>query len=195
MFIQVIQGPVANADAMREQFETWHRDLAPGATGWLGSTAGMSSDGEFAVVVRFADEAAARANGERPDQGTWWARTAELFDAEPVFHDYPHATLLFDGGSDDAGFVQLIQGVDTSGSPDDALDDGDDLREERPDVIGGSLGWDDDGHFTQTVYFTSEAEARAGEAREGGGEDMAEWVERVRDMRFVDLTDPWLVSP
>jgi hypothetical protein len=37
----------------------------------------------------------------------------------------------------------------------------------RPDVIGGYTGYSDDGDYTEVVYFTSEADARANEARAG----------------------------
>jgi hypothetical protein len=39
-------------------------ELRPGARGFLGSTAGVSADGTFVVLARFADEAAARAKVE-----------------------------------------------------------------------------------------------------------------------------------
>ena len=33
-----------------------------------------------------------------------------MFDGPVEFHDSDDVTLLFDGGSDDAGFVQVIRG-------------------------------------------------------------------------------------
>ena len=53
MFVQVIQGNVSDAAAVRARFERWRAELAPGADGWLGSTAGVTDDGRLVVVARF----------------------------------------------------------------------------------------------------------------------------------------------
>ena len=37
-------------------------------------------------------------------------RMAELMDGPPEFHDCDDVTVWLGGGSDDAGFVQIIQG-------------------------------------------------------------------------------------
>jgi hypothetical protein len=52
MFAQVIQGRVTDAAGLRRQWEKWE----PGACGYLGSTAGVTPDGEFIVVARFENE-------------------------------------------------------------------------------------------------------------------------------------------
>lgn len=198
MFIQVVQGRVTARDALEERFDAWHRSLAPGAKGWLGSTGGITADGELVMVVRFADEASARANSSRPEQDAWWNETSGLIEG-PVFHDYPDAEMWLGGGSDDAGFVQVIQGVwRGEGTPADVVSDADAMAEMRPDVIGGTYGMDDRGHFTQTVYFTSEEEARKGErdtADDPDAERMAEWMAKVEGLRYLDLTEPWMASP
>jgi hypothetical protein len=78
MFVQVIQGQVADAGPVREAFDRWARELAPGATGWLGSTAGVTDDGRLIALARFESEDAARRNSGRPEQDRWWAETARL---------------------------------------------------------------------------------------------------------------------
>jgi hypothetical protein len=40
VFVQVIRGQVTDAGKVREALDRWAKELAPGATGWLGSTAG-----------------------------------------------------------------------------------------------------------------------------------------------------------
>lgn len=45
VFIQVIQGKVADAEGVRAAMDRWGRDLQPGATGWLGTTGGITDDG------------------------------------------------------------------------------------------------------------------------------------------------------
>ena len=44
VFVQVIQGQVANAGQVQAAFDRWAQELAPGASGWLGSTAGVTED-------------------------------------------------------------------------------------------------------------------------------------------------------
>ena len=84
VFVQVIQGQVTDAETVREAFDRWAQELAPGATGWLGSTAGVTEDGRFIALARFASEQAARANSDRPEQDRWWAETAKLFAGRPA---------------------------------------------------------------------------------------------------------------
>ncbi len=39
------------------------------------------------------------------------------------------------------------------------------LHEMRPDILGATLAIEDDGTFTETIAFTSEASAREGEGK------------------------------
>ena len=75
---------------------------------------------------------------------------------------------MLDGGSNDAGFVQVMQGRVDNADGFRTFMQGpmDSLREMRPEIIGGTVAVADDGHFTQTIYFTSEAAARQGEKQE-----------------------------
>ena len=66
MFVQVIQGKVSDAAAVRARMDTWMKELAAGADGWLGSTAGVTDDGDFVALARFESEEAARRNSDRP---------------------------------------------------------------------------------------------------------------------------------
>src|SRR4028118_1129500 len=78
MFVQVIQGQVSDPNEARSALDRWTRDLAPDAEGWLGTTAGVTDDGQFIALARFASEEAARRNSERAEQGDWWGDTAKL---------------------------------------------------------------------------------------------------------------------
>jgi hypothetical protein len=80
MFIQVIQGKVADAAGLHAAMDRWVQKLQPGATGFLGCTAGITDDGTFIAAVRFESAEAARRNSDRPEQGAWWAETAICFD-------------------------------------------------------------------------------------------------------------------
>jgi hypothetical protein len=201
MFIQVIQGQVTDAGEIRESLDRWVADLSPGASGWLGSTAGVTDDGTFLCVIRFESEEAARRNSDRPEQGQWWMETAKLFGGEVAFHDCSEVYQYLRGGSDDAGFVQIMQGrVRDPERLADLLTRGQDrLAEFRPDLIGGTAALHGDGGYTETAYFTSEQEAREGERKEMPSdlrEAFQEWMDLFEgDLTYFDLHEPWLYSP
>ncbi len=196
MFMQVLQGPTSDADGLRGRLDGWAEEHGSSVAGWLGTTAGVTAQGVFVAAVRFADEAAARRNSDRPEQGDWWAETERLFDGPVGFHDYRNVGLLLGGGSDAAGFVQVIQGRYTGdGSPAMSDDDAAALSALRPELIGGAVGWDDSGYFTQVVYFTSEEAARRGERAMGEHAEARARMERfladVEDVEYFDLGQPW----
>jgi hypothetical protein len=73
----------------------------------------------------------------------------------------------------------------------------DTLHEARPEIIGGTIAIDDDGYFTETVAFRSEAEAREGERREMPSEvqqQFADEMSQVQDLRYLDLHHPWFAT-
>lgn len=195
MFVQVIQAKVKDAAVARRELERWKKELAPGAKGWLGATGGVSPDGTFISVVRFESEQAAQANSDRPEQGRWWSEFSNQLEGDAQFDNYTNYHTLLQGGSDEAEFVQVIRGkakdiqalLGTSAQMEEQL------KQNRPDVVGGSVVWREDGDFTQTVYFTSEQAAREGEQK--GSADEQDWPRLIEEMRFIDLRDPWLVSP
>jgi hypothetical protein len=86
VFIQVMQGRATNPGGIRAELDRWRAELQPGADGWLGSTSGVTDDGRFIAVVRFASEELARRNSDRPEQDAWW-RQASKHLAEVAFHD------------------------------------------------------------------------------------------------------------
>ena len=202
MFVQVIQGKVTDPQAFRQQWETWQRDLKPTAKGFLGSTGGIAEDGTFIAAARFESEDAARANSEKPEQGEWWQQTERYLES-PVFYDCTDVDEWKGGGSDSAGFVQVIQAfVDDKETFRNGMKRMADAPDGRDDVIGGFVAWGPDDGFSQFVYFTSEAEAREGEAASADREYSAEekemwetWEKSTRDVRYIDLKEPWFSSP
>ena len=119
-------------------------------------------------MVRFESREAAARNSTRPEQGEWWGRMEQCFDGEVMFHDCDNSMMFLDGGSDDAGFVQVIQGrlEDPERFRHFMEQPMDMLHEQRPEIIGGTIAIDADGWFTETISFRSEAEAREGEQKE-----------------------------
>lgn len=195
MFVQFIEGSVSDPRALQRQLERWQEQCAAGATGWLGTTAGVSADGTAFVAARFASAEEARTNSDRPEQSAWWEQTQPLFEGTVSFADCDDVILFRDGGSDEAGFVQVIRGQvnDVDAAREVFAQDMPD--EARPDVLGGMVGMMPDGTYTAVVYFTSEADARAGEAGEAEG-GLGEQMDALHDAppRFLDLTEPWLHS-
>jgi hypothetical protein len=200
VFIQVIQGKCNDADAMHRRMDMWREELEPGAVGWLGGTYGLTDDNEFIGVVRFDSAESAMRNSNRPEQGAWWAETSKLFDGEVTFHDCDDVTLMLDGGSDDAGFVQVIQGrVSDPAKLHQMMDNQpmEMLHQQRPDILGGTVAIDKDGFFTQTIAFRSEAEAREYEKQEMPPE-MREQMDSMNamesDVSYHDLHHPWFAT-
>ena len=196
MYIQVIQGRCNDADRLKKQFDLWEQTIAPGADGWLGSTSGVTDDGTSVAVVRFESQAQADANSARPEQDAWWRETSGCFEGEPSFTNYDDAFEWLGGGSDDAGFVQVMRG--RAGNPDGfrtfSQQPMDGLREMRPEILGGTVAIADDGDFTQTIYVTSEAAARAGEKQEMPADvqhDMEQAMGDMGDITYLDLRNPW----
>lgn len=195
MFIQVVQGRCTRQDEVHALLDEWRRDLAPGADGWLGGTYGFTDDDQLIAVVRFESREAATASSERPEQGAWAERLAKAMDGPLEFHDCDDVTLMMDGGSDSAGFVQIIQGrVDDPSRLKAMMADTTMLHEMRPEILGATLAIEPDGTFTETIAFTSESAARAGEKIEPPADVRRELEHVMQGARFHDLHRPWFES-
>ena len=199
MFIQVITGKTSDRDGLRRQFDRWQSELRAGATGYLGSTGGVTDDGNFFMAARFESEEAARRNSTRQEQGAWWAET-EKFLENATFQDSTEVTTMGGGGSNDAGFVQVMRGriVDKEKAPELMARFAELLpimAERRPDIIGDVTVIHSDGTYSDILYFTSEADAREGEKKEMPAEMQAMFEEYMAAMpidEYIDLNDPWL---
>lgn len=195
MFIQIIQGRCTRHDELREMAKSWREELSEGAVGWLGGTYGFTDDDQFVGVVRFESREAATANSARPEQGAWAEKMMSLMDGPVEFHDCDDVTLFMDGGSDRAGFVQIIQGkVEDPDRIKAMLADTSMLHEMRPDIIGGTLALEPDGTFTETIAFRDEDSAREGEKMEPPAEVRSELESMMVGARFYDLHHPWFES-
>jgi hypothetical protein len=192
---------VSDPGPVRAAFEKWVEGLAPGASGWLGSTTGVTDDGRFIGLARFESERAARRNSDRLEQDRWWAETSKLFTGEVSFRDSTEVLVDVIGDPDEAGFVQVIQG--RSSDPGRARElmgqDSSDWAAFRPDVIGSVMVEHDEGAYTVALYFTSEAEAREGERKQPPPNIKAQMDEMdalsLGEPEFFDLKQPWLYSP
>jgi hypothetical protein len=201
MFIQVIQGRATNPPGIRKDLGRWQRQLAADADGWLGTTTGITEDGWSITAVRFASEAQARHNRDRPEQREWW-RDASQHLARIAVHDAPKVHSYRDGGSDQAGFVQVVQGhtEDMERMVSLGRDQDDSQARDAPYVLGMTVAEHADrpGDFTQIMYFTSEQDARHLEQERSAEADepaRRELLDLMTNLRSFDLRDPQLLSP
>jgi len=201
MFVQVIQGHVSDSARVRAQLDKWVAEVASGAVGWLGSTSGVTEDGQVVALARFESREAAQQNSDRPEQTAWWEEMASLFTDEPVFHDSTSVDVDTPSDPSQAGFVQVMQGrsSDSDRARELMANDPTDWQAFRPDILGTlSVGHDGDA-WTMAIYFTSEEAAREGEQKEPPPE-MQQMMKEMDSLSvgepvFFDLKDPWLQAP
>lgn len=196
MFIQVIQGKCSRPDELRALAKSWRDEDGAGSVGWLGGTYGVTDDNDFLGIVRFTSREDAMENSARPETGAFAEKMSALMDGPVEFHDCDDVTTWLEGGSDDAGFVQVIRGhTDDPQAAKALLENSDDLREMRPEIIGGTLALEPDGTFYETIAFTDEESARKGEQLEPPAEVRAELEKMMAGATFYDLHHPWFASP
>ena len=195
MFVQVVRGVVADPVATFARLDDWLEHLAPGATGWLGTTAGVTADRELVSFVRFATAADARRSSDRVEQGLWWAGSVLLFTGDVVFDNYDDVEVLGDGGADGAGSVEVLLGRTRPGRP--ASDLGARLTALTADpavgAIGGLLGRHDDGQFAHAVWFCRSASARARPVLDP--QALLDSRALSGDVRLLRLESLWFGSP
>lgn len=198
MFIQVIEGATKDAAALHRQLEKWDREVRPGTAGYLGSTGGCTSAGDFILIARFESRDAAERNSDRPEQGAWWKETEQYFDGPVSFHDTEDVQVMMHGDLDRARFVQVMDGHVSD--PDRAMALGREseplLAELRPELLGAVTAFYGD-EFTELAYFTSAEEAHLAESKELPAHVapmMAEWQRLMKVDRYLDIDDPWLLS-
>ena len=200
MFVQVITGKVLDAEGLKAQVDRWEKEIRPGATGFLGSTSGVTEDGRMVVLARFESEEAAQKNSERPEQGEWWAETEKTLE-DVTFRNSKDVVVMGGGGSNDAGFVQIMRGRILDGAKMKELQGRmaefeQAMAAHRPDVIGDITVTHPDSTYTDAVYFKSEAEARENENKEMPPYMQAmfdEWMSAATVDEYLDLKEPRLL--
>jgi hypothetical protein len=128
----------------------------------------------------------------------WWAGAEALFDESCRIHESEDVSMMLDGGSDSAGFVQVMCGkvADsdkfrhmTSDTEMTSM-----LHQARPEIIGATMAMEPDGSFVETIAFTSEDEARRGEQLAMPDEIRADLASAMADVEYLDLHHPWFAS-
>ena len=199
MFVQVITGSTSDREGLLRQADRWQDELRPGAAGYLGSSGGVTEDGLFVLLARFESEEAARRNSARDQQGEWWTETEKYLEGA-TFQDSVEVTTLLGGGSNRAGFLQVMRGrvidadkIAAIGSRMAEFEGA--MRRHRPDILGQLIVMHPDATYTEVVYFASEEAARQGESTDPPPELQTlfgEIREAVTVDEYLDLKDPWL---
>ena len=116
------------------------------------------------VFARFETSSDATANSERPEQGQWWAETEKCFEGEVRFTDSDDVDSFLAGGSNDAGFVQVMKGRRMDRDRVHALDEQFEAHAAtfRPDLLGGFRMWTGPDSYIEVAYFTNESGGTAG---------------------------------
>jgi len=194
VFIQMVQGACSQEDDMRMLVDEWCERMGD-VPGWLGGTYGFTDDGHFVGVVRYESATACKETCAASDAGAWWAAAEEMFDRPPEIHQSEDVMIMLDGGSDAAGFVQVMRGkVGNSDTLRRIMTDQDMtsmLHQARPDILGATMLIEDDGTFTETISFTDEDSARKGETMEMPAEVAADLQEAMAEVDYYDLHKPW----
>jgi hypothetical protein len=196
VFIHVFTAKVLDAEGLRRQAEKWEDELRP--PGVLGSTGGITADGRYILMVLFETPEDAQAIRRRPEQGRWWMETQKFIEDAQFFDSVEIRTV--DRAGTAPTFVRVMAGrvLDPQGLKEmsEQHDHAVDLfRAHRPDFLGEDMALYADGTFHAAWYHTSEAEARAGEAKPVPPV-LKVILDDLDQLRTFDetweLTDPWI---
>ena len=145
------------------------------------------------TIVQFTYDVSAKNNSSRPEQDAFWQEMSQYVDGDPIVVESSDESLLFDGPSAKAGFVQVMESTCTDRAKTEAMESGemlDALRAARPDLLGGLRVWLDGGKVVEAAYFTSEADARAAEKSEAFDAPQQDFASLYDGMTYLDLPDP-----
>jgi hypothetical protein len=197
VFIQMVQGRCSRQDEMRQLVDDWCGSMAD-RPGWLGGTYGFTDDDRFLGIVRFDSSSACKEAAAMDGAAMWWAGAEALFDGDCDVHESEDVSIMLAGGSDDAGFVQVMQGRVTDADryrhfmTDTAMTSM--LHDARPEIIGAILAMEPNGRFVETIAFTDEDSARRGEQIDMPADMEADFQAAMADVEYIDLHKPWFAT-
>jgi hypothetical protein len=199
MFVLTVAARTSAPDSLRRHVLTWRADVGISATGWLGSTAGVSGDGTFIFMLRFESEEAWLITSGVPEYANWWQVCGHHLDTTPSFTPSTAVTGILAGGSDDAEAVRVVQGRATPSRLEASVRQLDTVpAAARAGVIGGLVAWHDDEQFTEALYFAAPAPGQLGlqaAASTPLGRFFQDHDAAIRGASVIDLVEPWLSSP
>jgi hypothetical protein len=119
----------------------------------------------------------------------------KLYDGEPTFKESSDVTEWMGGGSDDAGFVQVMKSTGVDRAQMEKMDAAfASFVGQRPDLLGGVRVWTGADSCIDIAYFTSEEAARKGEQADVPDElkQLMGEFEGMGETDYLDLTAPQL---
>lgn len=198
MIVRCVRGKVRDVEAVTDAIEEWNLKIAPKCLGFLGGTWGIGDDGQLHAYHRFATREDMEELVRDVERLDWYSeKFLPSMETEPEVRHAPDV-IMWNGGCDTAGFVQIVYGRTTDiDSHKELIHKLAMLQIHRPDIVGGYTMFHDNGLFEEVVYFKSEEAAREGEAAAPDGEHahlIEEWQRFAKDVEFVDLRDPHLFT-
>ena len=194
VFLLLARGPASDPEIVRRRWDEWHEREASKNAGWLGSTGGVASGGEWLAAVRYASEDPARAAARA-------ALDSDFFAAATTVEVTGDVHVLEGNGSPTGGrFVQFMRARVPDRHRLEAIEAamGSQFAALRRDFLSGLRAWTGPDRLTVVDWFTSEADARAGEAIDipaDLGARFGEWMSLLHDVEWYDLNQPWQVVP
>ncbi len=170
MFLQIIQAPAGDADALRAASYWWADKLGSTSVGWLGCTGGVTEEGVFFTAERFESEQKMWVEAGRPGRRRWWAQITQNLTGAATFTNCREVEVFAPDPTaiDKAGLVQIVQGRVRDRVLMRTL-----LRSmekemflHRPDMLGSTLAFHPDDGYTHLLYHTSEDDVADAELRE-----------------------------
>lgn len=202
-FVRFGCGQATDVDALRSRWDAGHADLVAAADGWLGTSAGTTPGGHWVAAIAYRSGAAARNAEASPAYQAWWDGVRDFVDGPVVVEETADVHLWVPpgrSGRGPAGFVQVMRATVGDRARFEAIEEavGDRFAALRPDVLGGLRAWHGPQRVTVVDWFTSEAEARAGEARpvpDDLRDQFSAWLAELDGVAWFDLSEPWESGP
>lgn len=195
MFVRTIRARVSVKPLLRNAWDHIAEALS-GRPGWCSAVAGIPQPHAFIASLEFTDGTSAAAALADPPV-TRWLKEVENCLEDIVVVDSSEGETLLSGPRQEARFLQIIEARTTDKERWIAINEAmqEVMRTHRPEVLAASIAWHGGDRFTETVYFTSEQEAREKESREFPGGMVGlfgELMNLVEDLTYTDVRAPWI---
>ena len=189
-FVQIVTGYPIDGEAVMEEWRVWLDQVGTKLPGWLGVTSGISVDGKFIALLRFArvNDGIFSAAGRELEQ--WSTTFSEYFHQRPEVLASSQVDARMTGRSEDVTCVQFIRArtkeiaevreINAKLAPI--------VSENCPEIIGHITAWHSGGEFTEAVYFVSKDSEPAGYAALDQLEQLnGKWMSLLDRIEFISI--------
>ncbi|HVM00892.1 MAG TPA: hypothetical protein VM324_16500 [Egibacteraceae bacterium] len=198
MFLRIVQARCTDEQAVRRLWKEW-ADAAATISGWLGSTGGVTREGTLFLLSRYDSAQAARAHADSAQHAAWLEAAGAGLDGAPTVRETADVHAVGDPEPAEAGFLQIMEARVADRRRWEEIEEGlaDAFTAHRPDFVGGYRAWVSADRVCAVDYFTSEAEARAGEAKPPPPDLQAgfeQWIAMLDEIVWHNIADPWIAT-